>query len=279
MTAVDAVTDHKARIPLVSGKPVEFRFPQMLAWGIIAGLLGACFVAGLYYALWQVDWYVHIGSVHFQVFYLKKVWDAGTWWPSWLGHWAIYRHATFRNLLEPEVAIMAVGTLLAKPTSWADRCGKIRLLTAPFILVGLAIVLNTAGTWLLNFGLPANARTIVNWQSAGTLALGFAIGHFILRPFWAPVGALLQGDRIDASVGFARKYHRVPLWETYPLMPPVIRERFAEGWRKATAPLRATGANRWLLTILAIVIMLVTVLGGLAKFGFAHGYRVPYLNP
>jgi hypothetical protein len=277
-------------IPLLSGKHVEFRRTQMLYWGIIVGILGTCFVAGAYFGFWEVNWYVHIGPVYFHIFYLKPFWDGGSFWPRWIGHWAVYRHAAFRDLLEPEVFIMAIGTLLAKPSHWDDRCSNFRLIVSPVILLVLAVVLNTAGVWLLNFGLPASAVTFFGHLSLGDIILGFAIGHLVLRPFWAPVGSLLQGNAIDVAVALSKKTGRIPLWEERPLAPPVVRERFAVRFRNWVAPswkqegdskLRALLRRSipWTLTAITVAIVLITVLGGMAKYGFAHGWHVAYLYP
>lgn len=282
--------EQRKHLPLLSGEPVRFRLPQMLAWGIFVGLLGTCFAAGLYYALWEVNWFVHIGPVHFRIFYLKPWWDAGSLWPHWLGHWPVYRHAAFRDLLEPELFIMAIGTLMAKPAHWDDRCPTWRLIISPVILVVLALVLNIAGVWLLDYGLPASAVSFFARASIGTILLGFIIGHFALRPFWAPVGALLQGNSIDQSVARAKHRDRIPLWETYPLLPPVVRERFAYRWRHWTGMSWVSESDSgfrkfahrsipYVLSAVSLIILLVTVLGGMAKYGFAHGWHVAYLRP
>jgi hypothetical protein len=61
----------------VNGKRIEFRWEQMLAWSVAAGIAGACLVAGVYFLVLQVDWHVHIGAVKFQVVNLKPWWDGG----------------------------------------------------------------------------------------------------------------------------------------------------------------------------------------------------------
>jgi hypothetical protein len=270
---------------LLSGKVARFRREQMLAWGIIAGVLGTCLGAGLYFGISQVHWFIHIGSFYWRGFDLKLGWDAGAFWPRWIGHWPVYRHAAFRDLLEPELFVMGVGTLLAKPSHWDDRCGNLRLVTSPVILVVLAVVLNVAGVWLLNF---AFGRPLLSSASLGTIILGFAIGHFALRPFWAPVGSLLQGNFIEQRVTWAQRISHVPLWEKLPLMPPVIRERFARSYR-AWVPRTfeqdsllqrvVRRAMPWVLTLVSLGISAFIVLGGMAKYGFAHGWHVAYLYP
>lgn len=268
-------------VRLLSGHYVHFRTEQMIGWGVVVGLLGACFFAGLYFGLWEVNWHI---------FYLKPWWDAGSFWPRWLGHWVVYRHAAFRDLAEPEGFIMFLGILLAKPSHWNDRCSTFRLIVSPVILVVLAAVLNVAGVWLLNFGLPAPAVSFFASYSLGTLILGFAIGHFVLRPFWAPVGALLQGNAIDQAVVFYRRWGRTPVWEKLPVSPPVVRERFAARYRKGVSAVQVSRtASRWhklaarsmpyVLSFVTLVIVLLTVLGGMAKYGFAHGWHVPFLYP
>ena len=60
--------------------------------------VGATAVAGWYYGTWEVHWYLPAGPEWLRRgIDLKGWWDAGTWWPRWLGHWDLYRHVAFRN--------------------------------------------------------------------------------------------------------------------------------------------------------------------------------------
>jgi len=254
---------------LLSGKEVHLRFIQSAMWSTVAGVLGASFVAGLYYLILQQYWHVP-GTAHGAS--LKAWWDGGMGWIH-SGNWAVYRHG-IRDLCEPAFAIMAVRTLLASPKHWDDRVGTARLIIAPVVLMAAAVGMAIGGVWLLNFsGMPAF------WGSQ--LVLGIVISQ-VLHRWWAPVGATLQGFVLDRSVDVARggsllTRPHVPLWETYPLSPPVMRERFAMKYRNDTT-IEARGTHRLVMTLLVAVLILVTVAGVLAKFLIAKGVYVPYMG-
>src|SRR5216684_4171149 len=192
----------------VNGKAVEYRGVQMTAWSLAAGFAGACFVAGLYFLLLQVNWHVNIDGVKFQIFNLKPWWDGLFSAKSW----PLYRHG-LRDLGEPAAAVMGVMTLLARPKWWGTRLRGWQLALSPLVLAVVATGLILGGIWLLDFGLPnlwhvlfgAYRVTAPAWiahSSWQTLLLGFLIGR-VLHPLWAPAGATLQGYRIDASVNRA----------------------------------------------------------------------------
>jgi uncharacterized protein YjeT (DUF2065 family) len=283
----------------VNGKAIRFHWGQMVTWKVIAGFAGACFVAGLYFLLLQVNWHVSIDGVKFQVFNLKPWWDGLFSSRSWV----LYRHG-LRDLGEPAAATMGVMTLIASPKTWGTRLGTRRLVTAPLVLAAVAVVLIIGGVWLLDFGLPqawhalfgAYRVTAPAWiahSSWQNLLLGFLIGR-VLHPLWAPVGATLQGYRVDAAVDRALVTGRTPLWVGLPVVPPVIRERFS--WdlagRELTAGEKLGGvmhpsqlheqpdrSTRALIIALIIIGVLFTVAGALAKFWIATGHGFPYLAP
>jgi hypothetical protein len=283
----------------VNGKVIRFRTGQMLGWSVVAGFAGACFVAGLYFLLLQVNWHVNIGGVKFQVFNLKPWWDGLFSSKSW----PLYRHG-LRDLGEPAAATIGIMTLLAKPKWWAVRLGTWRLAAAPVELAVIAVALITGGIWLLDFGLPQAWHALLgtyrvtgpDWlahSSWENLLLGFLIGR-VLHRTWAPVGATLQGYRVDAAVDRALVTGRSPLWVGLPVVPPVIRERFS--WDLTGRKLnrsRKPGdvvhpsqlheepdySTRALVIALIVIGVLFTVAGIIAKFWIATGHGFPYLAP
>lgn len=297
MTAVAA--EQHERIKLAgSEKPVAARFIQHNAWKLVVGLLAAAVVAGLYFGLLQVNWYAHIGPVHFRLFYLKNWWNAGHF-TTWLippRDWATYRHVAFRNLLEPEIAIIAVLTLIAKPKYWGKRAGTPYLIAAPFILLSAAIVLNMCGVWLLYSVWPGafwNHGTLAK-LSAAQLLLGLVIGK-VLHPLWAPAGSTLQEFQLERAVARAGKRGRVPLWVKLPAAPPALRERFSQMWRVAkatetavpakaavlkTAMAKTAGTHRLVLTVISVVFFLLMLLGLAGHYWVGVlGRSIPYLAP
>lgn len=292
---------------LLSGERVHGRLVQSLYWSAAAALLGAAFVAGLYDGVLQVRWYVHVGSFHLELFYLKGWWDGlfpYNWWP-------LYRHAAFRDIAEPAVATMAVKTLLASRKWWGVRVGNVRLLTAPLVVVFLTLGLGVLGVWLTDFALPAVwawacsglghpgfkvSAHFLGKASASQLVLGFVIGQAVHR-YWAPVGATLQGafldravDRRQAVVNRARipmdravridlaGWHIVPAWVRLPLSPPVIRERFAEMWR-GNADVKIRKGHGKVIALATVFVVLVTLLGLVGHYWAGAGHTVPYLFP
>jgi hypothetical protein len=290
MTAVTVPEkDPKPERILLAGSnhPVHFRFIQNSSWKLFVGLLAAAVVAGLYYGLLQVDWYVHIGGLHFQIFNLKKGWDAGHF-STWLippRDWPVYRHVAFRNLLEPEIAIIAVLTLIAKPKYWGKRASTLHLIASPFILLVSAIVLNMVGVFLLFSVWPGafwNHGELAK-LSAAQLLLGLIVGR-VLHPLWAPAGSTLQEFQLDRAVSRARKHGedgRVPLWVKLPIAPPTLRERFSQMWRGSKAKLaNVAGTHRVALTVISVVMFLLMLLGLLGHYYVGVlGHTVPYLAP
>lgn len=271
----------------VNGQPIKGRAVQQAGWSVIAAILGPCLIAGLYYVILEQRYYIHIGSFNHGAS-LKHWWDGGMGWihsPSWV----LYRHGV-RDLLEPAAAIMGIKTLLASPKYWDKRVSGVRLVTAPVVLLALAIGMAVGGVWLLDFGLPnlwhhsfgtytVTAPSAIANSSWQILLIGFVIAQ-VLHRYWAPVGATLQGFWVDRAVDRAHLTYRLPLWVRYPLMPPVVRERFARLFDTSTdETTEQHGAtSRRLIVAVSIVLVLVTIIGGLAKFGFAHGLTVPYLT-
>lgn len=276
----------EARI-LPNGQPVRLRFIQSLIWTAVAGVLGACFIAGLYYLVLEQHWYIHAGRFNHGSS-LKLWWDNGMGWIT-SGAWPLYRHG-LRDLGEPAAATMAVRTLLAKAKYWDVRVSTLRLVTAPLVLLAITLGMALGGIWLLDFGGPAAWAHIFTalhrpgyklhlgflaTVSAGNLFLGFIIGQ-VLHRFWAPVGATLQGSMLDRAVDRAESHGRIPVWVRMPLSPPVIRERFATMYCQAL-PEQPGRTHRVVLSVAIFLITWITIAGAIAKFWIAHGHGFPYL--
>jgi hypothetical protein len=251
--------------PLPDGKFIHLRREQMLLWGVIAAVIGAGFIAGLYFGILQVNW---------GIFWLKPWWD-GLFREAW---WPVYRHTAFRDIPEPAVATMGVMTLLAKPKYWAKKVGAVRLFLTPLLVIVLTFALGIGGTWVLNY---AFGHPVLQWHAAGNLILGVLVGH-VMHAVWAPVGATIQGSLMEGSADKAAAKHRVPLWVRLPLSPPVIRERFAVMYGKA---LGVTGnfyeentvLRRWLIGLMVFVFVVVTVIGLLGHYWAGTGHVIPFL--
>lgn len=299
----------EAEVLPLSGEPVRARGIQSSVWGIGLALLAAGTVAGMYDVLWQIHWYFHIGDLYWAGWSLKSWWDSGMGFIH-SGNWALYRHAAFRDLLEPAAGSMAVKTLLAKRKWWGVRVGPVRLLTAPLVVLALAISLGLAGTWALYFGFPdawhhiagglGNAHYVVPgtaWMSRfAEPLLGIGIGLVIHR-YWAPVGATLQGYPMDRSVDrwqakvakagisneeavrlFNAGLNVLPRW-TKRFVPPILRERFADAWRNNTS-VKVRKSHGALITVILIVLVLLTLLGLTGHYWVGVlGHTVPYLFP
>lgn len=269
-----------AKVSLATtGKFVRFRWGQMLLWSTVAGACFAAVVAGAYYLVLETNW---------GAFYLKGWWDHQAF-DNLISRatWPRYRHAAYRDQLEPAAAVMGVMTLLAKPKWWAVRVGAARLAVTPLVLLALAIVLSMSGVWLLDFGLqhvwhaaPSPARI---WE---TLVVGVLIGR-VLHRVWAPVGATIQGQLIDGPVIRSRRRGRFPLWVRYPLAPPVLRERFSRMWRKEEklkdsdeSAVQEQGLlGRLAIGAIVLIAFLLMVTGFIAHFWIGTGHSFPFLAP
>lgn len=264
MTSVTAPHRH----PLVLGKPIRHRREQQIGWIIASILLGSGFIAGLYWLGLQQD-YHHLGLP----------WgSAKAWWDNGMGifhtpKWGPYRHGE-RDNGEPETWTIIGGVLLgAVPKkTWLFPRWAFGLALTILLLVILA---GAAGiTWLTAFGPLHHVNDTLSWQQ---LVLGVAAGR-IIHYTWAPFGATIR-YYIVASSGYYTG--TIPLWVRYPLMPPT--------WREQWSVLHADGAGEsrekpsLTLTILipaaVAVLLLVAIIGNLAKYGVAHGLHIPVMNP
>lgn len=298
----------KSEGELLNGKRVRFRFGQSAIWGIAFGLMGAALIAGFYDGLWEINWYVHIGPVHFEIFYLKNWWDHLIRYP-W---WTLYRHGAFRDLAEPAIATVGVKTMMAGRKYWDTRIGGWEVAGRGLAVLGLTFALGVVGIWLIDFSLPwawAHVASAVHHPgfklsahflgklSVPQLLLGLAVIGPVVHRVWAPAGATLQGalmdwavDRKQAIVAATGEtperaveidqagWHIIPAWVRKPLSPPVIRERFAEMWR-GNKSVQTRKGHRAVIMTLAFFLFLVMCLGMAGAHWAALGHTVPYLFP
>jgi hypothetical protein len=310
--AATATALSKSQATLLSGQYVRWRFVQMLAWSVVAGLIGAQFIFGLYDGITQVNWYVHVGPVHFEIFYLKPSWDKNCFGLVHSAVWPLYRHLAFRDIAGAALATMAVQTLLSKPKWWSKRVSTLRIVTGPLVIIVLTFGLGVLGVYLAYFGLPdlwhaifsaaghpgfkVNRLTELSKLSVNPLLIGFAIGR-VLHRYWAPIGATLQGSMLDRSVDrwqdritkagmdlndavdySNRGLHILPRWEYLPVVPPVLRERFALMWGKNVS-INVRSAHGRVILAVTVFFALVTLLGFVGHYVAGEGISVPYLFP
>jgi len=257
--------------PLVSGRPVRFRRFQQLIWIGMSALLGAGFIAGLYYLIFQQHYPVTANCC-----------SAKAWWDSGMGfirspHWPDYRHA-IRDNGEPALWAMVGATLLGKAKThprfllppWA-------LVIAPLVLL-ICLIAGAVGiAYITVLGPLKNVSDIFSWQE---LVLGGLLGQ-VLHRFWSPVGTTIRYLVVARAV----RTGRTPLWVTLPLMPPAWREMYSELDRQDTNPplpkekrtglKRLVPPQRVLVPVMLLVFVVVAVVGNLAKYVVAHGGHVP----
>lgn len=259
-------------LSLPSGRTIRCRREQMILWGVIAGFIGAAFIAGLYFGILEVNWHI---------FWLKPGWDGlfkQGWWPT-------YRHTAFRDIPEPAFATLGVYTMLAKPKYWSKKVATWRIAATPPAVILATLALGVLGTYLLYLAPWAHNHqfaAVVTFHSFGNLLLGFAIGH-LMRYLWLPVGATIQGRMMEASADkwSAKPGKAVPVWVKYPLTPPVIRERFTDKLYASNAVkgnlYDHSDARRWLITAMVVVFVLVTVIGVIGHYYVGTGHVFPLL--
>jgi hypothetical protein len=299
MSTAEATAPDVAGPVKVCGKPIRHRGAQMGAWGLLVAVCGSAAVAGIYANVLQVHWYVWIGGLHFNIFWLKPWWDGGMGLHLLHGKpwWDRLRHDV-RNYGEPAAFVIVGKTIMAKAKYWKDRVPTWRLVLSPPALAVMALALITGAWALQDYALPGAWHALgwhrVTWSVAPhlydtllVLGLGFAIG-LILHVFWAPAGATIQGDLLRLSVAQSERTGRTPLWVTWPLVPPVVRERWAliaGAWaateHRSGAVAQGGRALLWVVRSVLVLAVLYLIASGFAFHiwvGTLH-HSIPYLAP
>jgi hypothetical protein len=267
--------------PLVNEHPIHLRIEQQTGWLVMSILLGAGFIAGLYWLGFQQDY-------HYLIPALPKGTSLKAWWDGGMGfihsgNWAIYRHG-IRDNGEPAVWTMVGATLLGKAKTSSKPLPFAALFVAPFVLLAMLVAGALAISWVINFGFLSHVSDKFSWQS---ILLGFILGR-ILHIFWAPFGNTIRYHVVAASL----RKGTTPLWVTLPLMPPAWREYWSEmksegaimtekknSGRLSSGATAARHPARVLVPFMVLVFVLVAIVGLLAKYGVAHGLHVPVMNP
>lgn len=250
------------------------RFQQLL-WIGMSVLLGAGFIAGLYWLLFEQDYHnlgLPFGS-------LKNWWDGG------MGvihskSWPDYRHG-IRDDGEPALWTMVGATLLGRVKNVRNPhlLPAAALVVAPFILLALIVAGSAGITWLVDFGPLSHISDKFSWQQ---ILLGMILGR-VLHFAWAPIGSTIRYHIISRSVVKGT----YPLWVTLPLMPPAWREAW---WEMSSEESKLTKvvqnrkekkhrAEHALIPMMILVFLFVAIVGNLAKYGVAHGAHIPVMNP
>lgn len=282
----------RTRPVLWNGQPVRARLLQMRLWMLILGLVGVGLVAGAYDAITQIHWTFGPLGVDWS---LKGWWDAGTWWPGFLGHWPDYRHGAFRDQYEPAVAVVFVLGLAAGPAYWRHRLPAWQVAGRLGLILVLGAGLGILGVYLRDFGLPgawARGMTaagrpgyvlphtgILGRISAFTLAWGALMG-LALHWVWGPAGATIQGYWADRLADRGRAAGSVAWYVKLPCLPPTTRERYSQLYLDPSIELARPGrSSRWLLGLVTAALVLDVALGLTGKYWAGHGHTVPYLFP
>jgi len=260
------VRRRKKERPLVNGHPIRFRRTQQLIWTGLSVLLGAGFIAGLYWLFLQQNY--PWGSA-------KVWWDSGMGFIH-SGNWAAYRHGV-RDGGEPALWVMVGATLLGKAKTNPKLLPGWLLVLAPVLLLALIIAGTLGIIWLTQFGPLSHVPNPLSWQE---IALGALLGR-MLHFLWAPIGNTVRYRIADNAAARAG----VPLWVRRPLLPPVWREL----WAELRARYEASGMSlkertdkhrqsRVLVPVIIALFLFVAIVGDLAKWGVAHGLRIPGMN-
>jgi hypothetical protein len=285
MAATAPTVEPPRRIPVMSGKPIMFRWLQQLVWLFLAANVGTLIISALYYLIVELRW--HIGSHTY--LYLKPDWDHLFSFRGWVAD----RH-DIRNVYEALLATLFVRSLLANWRKRDRRAPAWYVAISPVVIVVVAFPVVIAGVWLINYGLPDvwhalfAHRTLHNpihmprslvwlgtylssfaWQPA---VIGIAAGLVVHRVY-APAGNTVQMYFIGRSVDRTRDAlaagepdpHRyLPHWP----WPPVIRERAAWIMHNDLPVPDRTHSIRLAVRIFTVV------LGGLASYGVYVRYWV-----
>ena len=258
-----------------TGEPIKLRGTQKLLWRVVAALLGVGIVAGLYWYGLQQDYH--------NIFpFLPKGTSLKAWWDNGMGfitsqNWSngVWRHGV-RDKAEPEMWAIVGGILFG-----ATLPGKpLRLIWVGLasVLMLILVILGALGiTWFTVFGPGKHLPDPFHLQD---IILGLLVGqslHFL----WMPVASSIR-YHLTRSAGASGG---IPLWVTLPLAPPGMREGWSELKRSGKLRVKVTDKadrfkqSRFIVPVIALLLLIIAVTGDLAKYGFAHGLHVPFLNP
>ncbi len=244
MAATAPTAQPPRRIPVMSGKPIMFRWLQQLIWLFLAANVGTLIISALYYLIIELRW--HVGSHTY--LYLKPDWDQLFSFRGWVAD----RH-DIRNVYEALLATLFVRSLLANWRKRDRRAPAWYVAISPVLIVVVAFPIVIAGVWLINHGLPyvwhalfahrmlhnpIHMPNSLAWL--GTYLSGFAwqptvIGiaaGLVVHRVYAPAGNTVQMYFIGRSVdrtrdaiaaGEENPHRYLPHWP----WPPLIRERAA----------------------------------------------------
>jgi hypothetical protein len=273
------------RIPVMSGKPILFRWFQQLIWLFLAANVGTLVISALYYLIIEVDW--HIG--HNVFLHLKPDWDHLFGFRGW----AADRH-DIRNVYEALLSTLFVRSLLANWRKRDRRAPAWYVAISPVLIVVVAFPIVIAGIALINHGLPGAWHALFAHHRLhnplhmprplawfGTYLSGYAwqptligiVAGLVVHRVYAPAGNTVQmyfiGRAVDRTrdaieAGEDRPYRHLPRWP----WPPLIRERAA--WimhNDLSVP------NRTYSIAIAVRIFMV-VFGALAVYGIYVRYWI-----
>lgn len=265
MRPVTTVTAALPTIPRhikVNGHRIHFRLVQQLIWSLAAATAGAYIISALYYLILEVK---------YGTFWLKPGWDgllSQSWWP-------IARH-DIRDVYEGALATLFVKSLMANwKKAHGERVGAFRLVTAPLVIMVIALPIVIAGVWVINFAgpwlwhhtlhhrvlhlsvtLPAWLNTYLSTWSWQPVVIGVIAG-LVVHWFYRPVGNTIQLFFIEIAVNRTRATGNIPVWVRHPLTPPVFRERFA--WMlENNVPTERHGA--WIRVVAPVMTFILVVL-------------------
>jgi hypothetical protein len=244
MAATAPTLEPPRRIPVMSGKPIMFRWLQQLIWLFLVANIGTLVISALYYLIIEVNW--HVG--HHAFLYLKPDWDHLFSFHGWVAD----RH-DIRNVYEALLSTLFVRSLLA---NWRkrDRRGPAWYVAiSPVLIVVVAFPIVIAGIALINHGLPDMWHALFSHHRLGnpvhmprslawfgTYLAGYAwqpalvgiVAGLVVHRVYAPAGNTVQMYFIGRAVDRTRDAiaadeenpnRHLPRWP----WPPVIRERAA----------------------------------------------------
>jgi hypothetical protein len=216
----------------VGGKEIRFRLLQTRLFVLVVGLMGVCFVSGLYYGIFEVHWWIPF--THVSLFYNKPWWDHEIWKVAWWTDGA-WRHGE-RDLNEGLVCLLlGLKALSVKWENHYDETTGVLTVAWRFIaslILGEALIL--AALWISTFGvLMARHKSFsvhyaefsASYLQYVYITAGLAIGLVVNLLVWKPAGRTIQRWLAEFSAGWWYRTGRMPIWIRFALTTPELRER------------------------------------------------------